>query len=112
MPVICVHKTVLALLLFEDPLAMIPDQSFLLSMLGSITRACAKQGYDLLVSFQSTSSDWHADYEDSHRADGLILLGYGDYIDYQSKLQTLLDNNTKFVCWGASVDNRLPRSQL
>ncbi|MBR8844513.1 LacI family DNA-binding transcriptional regulator [Pseudoalteromonas sp. JC3] len=101
------QSSTLALLLFEDPTE---DESqinpFFLSMLGSITRACAKEGYDLLVSFQSTSCDWHADYEDSHRADGLILLGYGDYIDYQSKLQTLLDNHTKFVCWGATVDNR------
>ena len=43
----------LALLLFEDPT---PDDShinpFFLSMLGSITRACAKHGHDLLVSFQ------------------------------------------------------------
>ncbi|WP_440053323.1 LacI family DNA-binding transcriptional regulator [Pseudoalteromonas sp. T1lg65] len=101
------QSSTLALLLFEDPTG---DESqinpFFLSMLGSITRACAKHGYDLLVSFQSTSSDWQADYEDSHRADGIILLGYGDYVDYQSKLQTLLDNNTKFVCWGANVDGR------
>jgi hypothetical protein len=55
-------------------------------MLGSITRACALHGYDLLVSFQQLSDDWHADYEDSMKADGLILLGYGDYLAYESKL--------------------------
>jgi len=101
------QSSTLALLLFEDPTA---DESqinpFFLSMLGSITRACATQGYDLLVSFQSTSADWQADYEDSHRADGIILLGYGDYIDYQAKFTSLIEQNTKFVCWGASVDNR------
>lgn len=101
------QSSTLALLLFEDPTT---DESqinpFFLSMLGSITRACAKRGYDLLVSFQSTSQDWRADYEDSHRADGIILLGYGDYLDYQSRLQQLLDQNTKFVCWGASVNSR------
>lgn len=101
------QSSTLALLLFEDPTS---DDSqinpFFLAMLGSITRACAKEGYDLLVSFQSASSDWQADYEDSHRADGIILLGYGDYIDFQSKFNTLLEQNTKFVCWGASVDNR------
>ncbi|MBQ4862975.1 LacI family DNA-binding transcriptional regulator [Pseudoalteromonas sp. MMG013] len=100
------QSSTLALLLFEDPTT---DESqinpFFLSMLGSITRACAKEGYDLLVSFQSSSSDWRADYEDSHRADGIILLGYGDYLDYQSRLQQLLDQDTKFVCWGATVDN-------
>ncbi|NMR25874.1 LacI family DNA-binding transcriptional regulator [Pseudoalteromonas sp. NEC-BIFX-2020_015] len=101
------QSSTLALLLFEDPTA---DGSqinpFFLAMLGSITRACATEGYDLLVSFQSTSADWQADYEDSHRADGIILLGYGDYIDYQAKFSSLIEQNTKFVCWGASVDNR------
>lgn len=91
----------LALLLFEDPT---PDDShinpFFLSMLGSITRACARHGHDLLVSFQQLSDDWHADYEDSMKADGLILLGYGDYLAYQSKLEKLVEQGTHFVRWG------------
>ena len=82
----------LALLLFEDPTS---DQShinpFFLPMLGSITRACARHGQDLLISFQQLSDDWHADYDDSHKADGLILLGYGDYLAYQGKLRTLVE---------------------
>ncbi len=72
-------------------------------MLGSITRACAQKGYDLLVSFQQASDDWHADFEDSNKADGLILLGYGDYVDYEEKLVKLLDQGTHFVRWGAEV---------
>ena len=91
----------LALLLFEDPT---PDDShinpFFLSMLGSITRACARHGHDLLVSFQQLSDDWHADYEDSMKADGLILLGYGDYLAYESKLARLVEQGTHFVRWG------------
>ncbi|MFN3311141.1 MAG: LacI family DNA-binding transcriptional regulator [Thermomonas sp.] len=91
----------LALLLFEDPT---PDDShinpFFLSMLGSITRACARHGHDLLVSFQQLSDDWHADYEDSMKADGLILLGYGDYLAYESKLEKLVEQGTHFVRWG------------
>jgi alanine racemase len=94
----------IALLLFEDPTN---DDSlinpFFLAMLGSITRACAKKGYDLLVSFQQLSDDWHADFEDSRKADGLILLGYGDFIDYQDKLTKLSEQNTHFVRWGADV---------
>jgi alanine racemase len=94
----------IALLLFEDPTN---DDSainpFFLSMLGSITRACANKGYDLLVSFQQASDDWHADFEDSNKADGLILLGYGDYVDYEEKLIKLLDQGTHFVRWGAEV---------
>ena len=86
----------LALLLFEDPTQ---DDShinpFFLSMLGSITRACARQGHDLLVSFQQLSDDWHADYEDSMKADGMILLGYGDYLAYESKLAHLVAHRPK-----------------
>lgn len=92
----------LALLLFEDPTT---DDShinpFFLPMLGAITRACAKYGQDLLISFQQLSHDWHADYGDSKKADGLILLGYGDYLAYLGKLHTLLDQGTPFVRWGA-----------
>lgn len=92
----------LALLLFEDPTS---DDSlinpFFLSMLGSITRASAKAGYDLLISFQNLSDDWHADFEDTNKADGIILLGYGDYEDYRDKLSKLEEQETHFVRWGA-----------
>ncbi|MFC4311367.1 LacI family DNA-binding transcriptional regulator [Steroidobacter flavus] len=91
----------LALLFFEDPTL---DDSlinpFFLSMLGSLTRACAVQGYDLLISFQQLSSNWHVEYEDSKKADGLILLGYGDYLEYVSRLELLLEQGTHFVRWG------------
>jgi DNA-binding LacI/PurR family transcriptional regulator len=101
------HSVTLALLLFEDPTS---DDSlinpFFLSMLGSITRACARQGYDLLISFQHLSDDWHADYQDSHKADGLILLGYGDYLVARSKLEGLVEQGTHFVRWGAVVDGQ------
>ena len=57
------HSGTLALLFFEDPTL---DDSlinpFFLSMLGSLTRACALQGYDLLISFQQLSNNWHVDY--------------------------------------------------
>lgn len=92
----------LALLFFEDPT---PDESminpFFLSMLGSITRQCALRGYDLLISFQQMHSDWHVDYQDSHRSDGIILLGYGDYQLYRAKLEHLVEMGTKFVRWGS-----------
>ncbi|MED5526914.1 LacI family DNA-binding transcriptional regulator [Gallaecimonas pentaromativorans] len=101
------HSGTLALLLFEDPT---PDDSlinpFFLSMLGSITRACAQAGFDLLVSFQQLSDDWHADYEDSNKADGIILLGYGDYVAYQSKLDQLVAQGTHFVRWGAVLQQQ------
>ncbi|PNS08050.1 LacI family DNA-binding transcriptional regulator [Solilutibacter silvestris] len=91
----------LALLLFEEPGPEdVQINPFFLSMLGSITRECARQGHDLLVSFQQLSDDWHADYEDSMKADGLILLGYGDDVLYQEKLERLHGQGTHFVRWG------------
>jgi DNA-binding LacI/PurR family transcriptional regulator len=91
----------LALLFFEDPT---PDESlinpFFFSMLGSITRTCARKGYALLTSFQQLSANWHLDYEDSRRADGIILLGYGDYQLYRDKLDRLVEQGTHFVRWG------------
>ncbi|WP_332819398.1 LacI family DNA-binding transcriptional regulator [Sphingopyxis sp.] len=98
----------LALLFFEDPT---PDESminpFFLSMLGSITRECALRGYDLLISFQQMHNDWHVAYQDSHRSDGIILLGYGDYQLYRSKLEHLVEMGTKFVRWGSVSDDSI-----
>lgn len=108
----------LALLFFEDPLA---DGSninpFFLSMLGSILTTAARLGYDLLTSFQQLSEDWHVDFEDTRKADGLLLLGYGNYDAYRPRLEQLVRQKTHFVRWGAvepgvlgtviGVDNRL-----
>jgi DNA-binding LacI/PurR family transcriptional regulator len=96
------RSNTIALLFFEDPT---PDESminpFFLAMLGSITRHCALRGLDLLISFQKMEDDWHVRYQDSHRADGLILLGYGDYTLYATRLADLVAQDTHFVRWGA-----------
>lgn len=92
----------IALLFFEDPT---PDGAninpFFLAMLGAITRATANRGLDLLISFQKMEDDWHTRYQDSHRADGLILLGYGDYKLYTQRLTELVEHDTRFVRWGS-----------
>ena len=92
----------IALLFFEDPT---PDGAninpFFLAMLGAITRATANRGLDLLISFQKLEDDWHTRYQDSHRADGLILIGYGDYTLYTQRLNELVDHDTRFVRWGS-----------
>ena len=96
------QSNTLALLFFEDPT---PDDSlinpFFLSMFGSIARTCSLRGYDLLTSFQQLSANWHVDYEDSRKADGIILLGYGDYEDYRARLEQLVGQGTHFVRWGS-----------
>jgi DNA-binding LacI/PurR family transcriptional regulator len=91
----------IALLLFEDQTT---DDSqinpFFLSMLSNITRAAAQHDYDVLVSFQDLKDDWHTRYELSNRADGIILLGYGDYVSYREKLEHLDNSGAHFIIWG------------
>ena len=80
---------------------------FYLSMLGAMVRKCADAGYDLLISFQQLSSDWHVDYADTHKADGIILLGYGDYFQSEPLLKRLVDRGTHFVRWGSAGGTQL-----
>jgi DNA-binding LacI/PurR family transcriptional regulator len=96
----------IALLLFEDSIADASQiNPFFLAMLGTITRVSAARGYDLLVSFQQLSEDWQSYYEAAHRADGLILLGYGEYNSARPKLQQLTDSGAHFVLWGPVLDD-------
>jgi DNA-binding LacI/PurR family transcriptional regulator len=80
---------------------------FYLSLLGPMVRRCADRGYDLLISFQQLSANWHLDYEDSHKADGIILLGYGDYTEYRPKLEQLIERGAHFVRWGAATEGQI-----
>lgn len=94
----------LAVLLCEDPgsgeAAINP---FFLAMLGSITHAAARVGYDVLISFQQLSDDWNADYQDSNKADGIIFLGYGDYSSYIQKISALDEAGAHFITWGPVI---------
>ncbi|MFM5923436.1 MAG: LacI family DNA-binding transcriptional regulator [Novosphingobium sp.] len=102
------RSNTIALLFFEDPT---PDGAninpFFLAMLGAITRASANRGLDLLISFQKMEDDWHVRYQDSHRADGLILLGYGDYTLYEQRLSQLVASDTDFVRWGSVGEDNI-----
>ena len=94
----------LALLLFEETPQEAQINPFFLSMLGHITRAAARRDLDLLVSFQQLSDDWYGDYQLSNRADGIILLGYGDYLASAPRLRRLADSGANFVIWGPVVE--------
>lgn len=91
----------LALLLYEDPVtsgSLI--NPFFLSMLSSTIKAAGQRGYDLVISFQDENGRNSAGYVDSHRADGIIFLGYGDYMRYVERV-TLLDRaKVPSVTWG------------
>lgn len=98
----------LALLLFEDTSGSNEAfiNPFFLSMLGSITKATADQGYDLLISFQQLSEDWNAEYEDANKADGIIFLGYGDYTSYIKRISKLDNEGAHFVTWGPVIKDQ------
>jgi DNA-binding LacI/PurR family transcriptional regulator len=101
------HSRTLALLFFEDLTDGDLINPFYLSLLGPMVRCCAERGYDLLISSQQLSSDWHVDYEDSRKADGIILLGYGDYLEYRPKLEQLVARGAHFVRWGTGGEGQI-----
>lgn len=97
----------LALLLFDETDETDKKMNlFFWSMLYNITRSAAQLGYDVLISLQQLTDDWHIEYQASHRADGLILLGYGDYAEYREKLDSLAAANTRFIIWGPIVKDQ------
>jgi DNA-binding LacI/PurR family transcriptional regulator len=101
----------IALLLFDETEGEDAQiNPFFLSMFGYITRAASDLGYDVLISLQQLTDDWHVEYPASNRADGLILLGYGNYQDYREKLAALADANTRFMIWGPPVDGQAGHS--
>jgi len=101
------QSNTIALLLFDETGGEHAQiNPFFLSMLGFITRAAARRGYDVLVSLQQLRDDWHIEYKASHRADGLILLGYGDFGSYREKLTALAKANTRFMIWGPVIPDQ------
>lgn len=95
------QSNTIALLLFDETGGEDAQiNPFFLSMIGYITRSAASMGYDVLVSLQQLTDDWHVEYQASHRADGLILLGYGDFVTYRENLDALAAANTRFIIYG------------
>jgi len=98
------RSNTIALILFEDPATADGHiNPFFLSMLGNITRQAVTNQYDVLVSFQYPDDDWSSQYQASNRADGVILLGYGDYSNVAEKLLRLHDQGAHFLVWGATT---------
>jgi len=93
----------LALVIFEDQGSNDHINPFFMAMISSIIRATAKRDYDLLVSFHQLHEDFQGDYEDSNRADGIIFLGYGDYLTYEKLAHELIEKGAHFLTWGPYV---------
>ncbi len=101
------QSNTLALLLFDETDGTDKRMNlFFMSFLDSITRAAARHGYDVLLSLQQLTDDWHMEYQASRRADGIILLGYGDYAEYRGKLAALAAANTRFIIWGPIINDQ------
>ncbi len=101
------QSNTIALLVFDETEGKDAQVNpFFLSMLGYITRAASGLGYDVLITLQQLSDDWHIEYQASSRADGLILLGYGDYTTYREKLAALARANTRFMIWGPTMPDQ------
>ncbi|MCB1644727.1 MAG: LacI family DNA-binding transcriptional regulator [Pseudomonadales bacterium] len=98
------QTNVLAVLLFDElGQHRFEANPFFLSMFGSISHAAAELKYDVLVTFQEDSENWHHDLIVANRADGIILLGYGDYRDSGSKFSMLTENECPYVLWGPDL---------
>ena len=100
----------LALMLFPEAGDDSQINPFFLSMLGNITQAAARHDYDVLVTMQQLNSDWPEKYLMSQRADGLILLGYGDYQTYCSQLASLDAADLNYIIWGANAHDHVSHS--
>lgn len=101
------QSNTIALLLFDETDDTDKRMNlFFMSFLDNITRVAAERDYDVLLSLQQLRNDWHVEYQASHRADGLILLGYGDYAKYREKLDALAAANTRFMIWGPIVKDQ------
>lgn len=94
----------LALLVHDDSEMGSDINPFFLSMIAAITKAAAQKNYDILLSFQQFSDDWIAEYEDSNKAEGVVMLGYGGYTDYIRKIGML--DNAHCVTWGPVIDGQ------
>ena len=98
------HSRTIAMLVHEESGMDSDINPFFVSMLASITRAAAARNYDVLLSFQQLSKNWIADYENSNKAEGIVLLGYGGYTDYIRKIELL--DNAHVLTWGPVIDGQ------
>ena len=98
------HSRTIAMLVHQESGMDSDINPFFVSMLASITRAAETRNYDVLLSFQQLSKNWIVDYENTNKAEGIILLGYGGYTDYIRKIQLL--DNAHVLTWGPVIDGQ------
>ncbi len=75
---------------------------FYLSLLGCIAASASERGYNLIISFQDSPSNFFANYTGSRQADGLIVIGSGQNVEGWQFFGDYAKHNTPMICWGAS----------
>ena len=98
------HSRTIAMLVHQESGMDSDINPFFVSMLASITKAAAARNYDVLLSFQQLSENWIVDYQNSNKAEGIILLGYGGYTDYIRKAELLDDAHV--LTWGPVIEGQ------
>ncbi len=75
---------------------------FYLSLLGCIAASASERGYNLIISFQDSPSNFFANYTGSRQADGLIVIGSGQNVEGWQFFGEYARHETPMICWGAS----------
>ncbi len=75
---------------------------FYLSLLGCIAASASERGYNLIISFQDSPSNFFANYTGSRQADGLIVIGSGQNVEGWQFFGEFARHMTPMICWGAS----------
>lgn len=79
-----------------------PINPFFLPLIGHILKYANEKGIDVLVSLQRQSENWGLDYGFSRRADGIIFLGYRDFVIAADKIAALTEMGEPWVVFGAA----------
>ena len=78
---------------------------FYFALLGTIGAAASDRGFHLLLSFQDSAANFRSDYEQSHEADGLIVIGSAAHAEGWSHFNEAHRQGAHVVAWGAPEDS-------
>lgn len=78
---------------------------FYFALLGAIGAAASDRGFHLLLSFQDSAANFRSDYEQSHEADGLIVIGSASHGEGWAHFTGAHESGAHVVAWGAPEDS-------
>lgn len=77
---------------------------FAYALLGSVCRAASDKGYETLVSFQASESEFYGRYVEQRDADALIVLGTTQNPEGWAHFRKVLQEDSRAICWGLPYD--------